>query len=150
MEITNKYHRTETIYNWKQRGVIYSDYDDLYDTYINTMNCQHCGKEFVNKRDRNLDHDHQTGEFRLIVCHKCNSCDSYIKYPTGYSYKQYHKEYYETNKDYFKDESKIWYQKNKERLRQKNKCECGGKFITCHRLTHEKTKRHMKWVDDNM
>ena len=73
MEITNKYHKYITISTWKTRGVVYDDFDNLYATYINTMNCNHCSKEFKNTRDRHLDHCHETGAFRMIVCQKCNT-----------------------------------------------------------------------------
>ena len=43
------------------------------------MKCSHCDKEFKNSRDRNLDHDHETGLFRAIVCHRCNVRDFYIR-----------------------------------------------------------------------
>ena len=67
------------IYDWKRRGLIYDNYDELYDVYINTMECQHCKKEFTKNNWRCMDHNHETGLFRKIVCHKCNMMDSYIK-----------------------------------------------------------------------
>ena len=43
-----KYHKTNTICKWKYKGVVYDDWDELYYTYIRTLNCSHCNKEFKN------------------------------------------------------------------------------------------------------
>ena len=141
MEITLKRHRYNTIKNWKSRGLIYSDYDELYQIYINTMACEHCLKEFQSTRDRCLDHCHITGQFRKIVCQKCNVHDTYIKYPDGYTdenKKKYDKKYYENNIEHIKE------QKN-----QKHNCECGGKFTNTSKSQHIKTNKHQKYLDNN-
>ncbi len=51
--------------------------------------------EFTKNNWRCMDHNHETGLFRKIVCHKCNMMDSYIKYPNGYSKQAYKQEYYQ-------------------------------------------------------
>ena len=96
----------DTIRNWKSRGVIYNDFDELYYTYIRTLNCCACNKEFKNSFDRCLDHNHETGLFRAIVCQNCNNNDSYNKYPDGYDKKKVNKEYREANKEYFREYKK--------------------------------------------
>lgn len=105
---------------WKRNGVVCDDFDMLYQEYIKTTNCQHCGKEFKSTKDRHLDHNHETGEFRLIVCLKCNVLDSYIKYPSGYNRthnrKLYDKEYKQTHKDSIKEKNKIYREAHKEHL----------------------------------
>ena len=64
------------INTWKRRGVISDDYQELYKKYINTTECELCncnlskGTGLIGKR--HLDHDHETGEFRNILCGKCN------------------------------------------------------------------------------
>ena len=68
--------KTYRIYNWIQAGVKSDDYDSLYEVYINTKFCEECNVELVegnfgNNR-RCLDHDHETGLFRNVVCHLCN------------------------------------------------------------------------------
>ena len=60
------------INNWKQIGVIDTDFDELYDTYMKQTHCWICGCEYVKKRQRHLDHDHDTGEVRYICCMTCN------------------------------------------------------------------------------
>jgi DNA-directed RNA polymerase subunit RPC12/RpoP len=34
--------------------------------------CDICSKEFLTSKDRNIEHNHETGEIRGIVCTKCN------------------------------------------------------------------------------
>ena len=106
----------DTIKNWKSRGVIYNDFDELYYTYIRTLNCCACNKEFKNSFDRCLDHNHETGLFRAIVCQNCNKYDSYIKYPDGYDKKKVNKEYREANKEYFGEYKKNVIKQIKKKL----------------------------------
>ena len=124
-----KYHKKKMIYSWKQSGVIYDNMDTLYQYYIETLNCEWCGKVFENTRDRCLDHCHITGKFRLILCQKCNVNDSYLKYPEGYDKNKYNKELYEKNKA-----------KNKE----KYTCECGSTLSIGNKSKHLKSIKHQK------
>jgi len=83
-EKKKEYHQTEKskkekrITHWKERGVV-GDYEELYDKYINTDKCEICKSVFTNTFDRCLDHDHDTGEFRNILCRGCNSFDNWKK-----------------------------------------------------------------------
>tara|TARA_R110000796_G_scaffold200623_2_gene316633 strand:- start:79 stop:642 length:564 start_codon:yes stop_codon:yes gene_type:complete len=138
MEITNpKRHKYYMIYDWKRKGVIADDYDEVYDIYINTMECNHCGKEFCNTKERHLDHCHQTGDIRAIVCQKCNNYDNYIRFPEGGYTEEHDKErrkiyrkdnrdkirikrhkYEQENAETISIRKKKQYQKNKERLKE--------------------------------
>jgi hypothetical protein len=81
-EYNKKYHQTEggkkakRIAQWKQIGVINDDYNALHDHYINCKNCEECNIELIQgifgTNKRCLDHDHQTGKFRNVLCHLCN------------------------------------------------------------------------------
>lgn len=54
------------------------------------------------------------------------------------------REYYEDNNEYLKEYQKDYYNKNKERLTEIIKCECGGKYNIINKHQHYKTKRHIK------
>tara|TARA_R110002153_G_C13022946_1_gene467738 strand:+ start:39 stop:443 length:405 start_codon:yes stop_codon:yes gene_type:complete len=128
-----KNHKYSAIHTWKKRGVKYDDIESLYLIYINTMECQHCNKEFINTRDRCLDHDHETGEFRKIVCQTCNANDNYINYPDGVpSLNERHKIYRDNNKD---------------KLKEKFNCDCGGKYTYNHKDSHFRTKKHLAYME---
>ena len=64
------------IRNWKFKNVVCDDWDSLYDIYTNTDKCNNCGVIFVDGDlgldKKCLDHCHISGEFREIVCSRCN------------------------------------------------------------------------------
>jgi hypothetical protein len=70
--------RHATIRNWRSRGVIHDDFDALYEQYLAATHCEDCGVVFGKCGDgtgtfKCLDHCHETGAFRGIVCTGCNS-----------------------------------------------------------------------------
>jgi hypothetical protein len=73
---TEAYKKSYRITNWKKSGVINDDFNSLYEYYINCKNCEDCNVELiegnVGKNKKCLDHDHQTGIFRNIICNRCN------------------------------------------------------------------------------
>jgi len=63
------------IAKWKSRGVISEDYNKLYEYYLSIEECENCCIE-LNQDGATikcLDHCHQTGEFRNILCKVCNT-----------------------------------------------------------------------------
>tara|TARA_R110002020_G_scaffold456775_1_gene673432 strand:- start:139 stop:450 length:312 start_codon:yes stop_codon:yes gene_type:complete len=73
-----KTRETTAISNWIKRGVKTKNLKDIYHKkYIPATHCEACNKEFINTRDRCLDHDHTTGKFRQIICQKCNNRDNW-------------------------------------------------------------------------
>ncbi len=63
--------------NWKRRGVI-GNLDELYEKYMNTLNCEKCNLLFIETKYKCLDHNHITGEFRFILCKNCNNFDNHL------------------------------------------------------------------------
>ena len=153
MEITQKYHKQYTIRSWKRFGLIHEDYDSLYEVYVKTMSCQHCNKEFKSTRHRHLDHDHNTGLFRKIVCASCNNSDRYINYPNGFDRKKYEKEYAETHKEQLAKNSNKYYHRNREqrlnKASEKIYCECGS-FLRKDTLRRHKqtSKKHNEYISN--
>lgn len=63
---------------WKSRGanLTFSEYQEAYQTQKGK--CLACGREDGDKTGRKLcaDHDHETGEFRGLLCVGCNFHDA--------------------------------------------------------------------------
>ena len=149
--------KSQTIYKWKKRGLIYDNYNELYDVYIKTTECQHCKTEFTKKNCRCMDHDHTTGLFRKIVCNRCNNQDIYIRFPNGFTEqdrKEYQQEYYQANKETFKEKMKEYRQKNKEKISEREKekieCDCGSIVRRGDIAQHKRTKKHSDYKLNNL
>lgn len=73
----HKNSKSMIISRWKVRGILFFDYDLLYDIYLECIYCDDCKCE-LNKCSRSvrcLDHDHSINEYdnvRGIVCNLCN------------------------------------------------------------------------------
>ena len=81
----NNNHNKETIIRWKQYGIITDDWENIYDIYMDTNNCNYCNKKFKNTLDRHLDHNHNitdSNNIRGILCRVCNTSDVLADSPT--------------------------------------------------------------------
>jgi len=74
-----KYKKTSTICRWKGKlGLKLKEnqtYEDIYDIVQNTTNCELCNVELcdgIKSNGRCMDHCHETGYFRKVLCRKCN------------------------------------------------------------------------------
>jgi len=61
--------------DWKRRGIIFHDYNWLYDVYLSRHTCDYCNKEFKNDKDRCLDHNHSITDDRNVRGILCNGCN---------------------------------------------------------------------------
>ena len=77
------------INQWIFRGLNESrEYiEQIYEEYLSSEECQLCGEVYSIKNNKNMDHCHETGKFRNIVCKRCN------KWKLGNKAKYIFKEY---------------------------------------------------------
>tara|TARA_R100000951_G_scaffold116613_1_gene129357 strand:+ start:1295 stop:1693 length:399 start_codon:yes stop_codon:yes gene_type:complete len=72
---TEKYYKSMKITNWKagnMRPLPTENWSYIYEVYKETTNCMGCGKVFKKASHKCLDHDHNNGYIRGVICHKCN------------------------------------------------------------------------------
>ena len=66
--------KSATINNWKTNGLIESKefMEHIYDEYLRSEECELCGEPYSKHNRKEMEHNHETGEFRNICCHRCN------------------------------------------------------------------------------
>ena len=70
---TPKRKMNKKISEWKSRGLIAINYDLIYDRWYYSSHCDECKCEYSKGNHKCMDHCHNTGLFRNILCHSCNS-----------------------------------------------------------------------------
>jgi len=83
--------KIKRIGKWKLRGVIHTDWNNLYELYLKTDKCDKCKCEFIGTNRKCLDHCHTTGAFRNILCHRCNLNTDRADNTSGVPNVSYHK-----------------------------------------------------------
>ena len=105
--------KRQRIKNWRLKGLI-GDYEIIYNRWLNTTHCDVCNIELCegNKGSNKkcMEHSHITGEFRGIVCNRCNinMLDQSIRTTNKSGHKNI---YYSENNDSWRYQ-KIHYGKN--------------------------------------
>ena len=77
---SEKGHRSNIILNWRRVGMVAEDWNEVYDYYIMTTNCEYCDVELTGGRSNKckcLDHNHTTGQIRGVLCKVCNLRDKF-------------------------------------------------------------------------
>tara|TARA_R110000782_G_scaffold36184_3_gene86209 strand:+ start:42 stop:449 length:408 start_codon:yes stop_codon:yes gene_type:complete len=67
--------KSRKITSWKSQGLKSDNYEEIYERYKNTEECDNCGIELNQDgaTTKVMDHSHITGEFRNILCISCNN-----------------------------------------------------------------------------
>jgi len=77
-----KTQKSRLIIIWRYWGVK-GDLQAIYERWLNTTHCDVCKVSLEGKKC--MDHDHQSGEFRHILCNSCNVNDFWMKVKTSSS-----------------------------------------------------------------
>jgi len=87
IEYDKKYRKTEKskkssrIASWKHWGIIFHDWDLLYEIYLQTTNCDNCNclLNQCEKSRKCVDHDHSITDDNNVRNILCNCCNVKIK-----------------------------------------------------------------------
>ncbi len=83
-EYQKEYRKTDygkkkiTILGWKARGMVFDNKEEAefyYQNWIKSTNCNWCDKKYKSSQGRALDHCHDCGRPRAIICNSCNEKD---------------------------------------------------------------------------
>jgi len=72
--------KSKRVSDWKRAGILFHDYDTLYDIFMETTHCDFCDCELDTeyKTRKCCDHHHNINDadnVRGILCHACNIKD---------------------------------------------------------------------------
>ena len=102
--------------------------------FIKSVACVNKNIAGRNKKEYNEEHKDQIKNWQK---------DFYDNHPN------YSRDYYEANKEHYTELRNAYRTKNCESLNKKHECSCGGKYIFRHQSTHNKTLRHLTYLEEN-
>ena len=108
------------------------------------MKCSRCCKE-LKQEDFCLG---KNGEY-LKTCNACRVYDKQRKDNNREAIKQQSREHYQTIKESKSEYAKQYKLDNYEKLYEKHKCDCGGKYALNRKADHAKTLKHKKHVEQS-
>jgi len=103
--------------NWRQMGLILSseeEFDEIYERYINSNNCELCNEPYINNYDRHMDHIHfiddKWGWFRNVICRICNrkKADNKMRIDNTSRHKLIHKRFRKNYKQGYTWEFRVY------------------------------------------
>ena len=67
--------KTQTKCQWRIRGLNMENFEYIYQRYLDTDICDNCEIELdqCTRSTKCMDHSHETGDFRNILCNCCNT-----------------------------------------------------------------------------
>ncbi len=69
----NSRYKSDYFYEWKKKGLISNNLEDIWERYRYSKKCELCNVEYTKKNKKCMDHNHNTGKFRNILCNRCNT-----------------------------------------------------------------------------
>ena len=80
--------KSRTKSKWKHIGMLFTeeDFERIYNLYLTQELCNACdvkltrGERYTTQSRASMDHDHETGLFRHIICNACNANDKWKTY----------------------------------------------------------------------
>ena len=64
--------KSEAKFKWKSRGLKPEHFEHAWSEYKKSTCCDWCAKDYKSNFDKQMDHCHNTGDFRNILCKDCN------------------------------------------------------------------------------
>ena len=74
MGVTHHRHQCKKCFAYQNRARTYGLTISEVKEMIDRENCDICETHIKQEKDRYIDHDHETGEVRGMLCNRCNTC----------------------------------------------------------------------------
>ena len=126
-------------------------YIDLNKPIMNEIKA-YLTEEQTLKRIIEYDNKYRKNNKDKIVEHRENNKEKAKEYRKNNRKKrvEYEKHYRENNKEVLSEKSKEYYNNIKEQKKESFNCICGSTYTSCHKSRHEKTKKHINFINNNL